>query len=148
MNTQAIKNLREETGAPLGMVRRALEEAGDDPQKAVEILKRLGHDAATKKESRETRAGKIEAYVHAGGRVGSLVELRSETDFVSRNDEFGALARELAMHIAAMNPQSIDELLAQPYIRDEKKTVADLVKNASASFGERIEIRQFARFEL
>ena len=148
MNTQALKDLRDKTGASVMMIKRALEEAGGDTQKALDVLKRLGHDAAAKKESRETLAGKIEAYIHAGGRVGTLVELRSETDFVARNEEFSKLARELAMHIAAMNPQNVEELLVQPYIRDEKKTIADLVKNASASFGGHIEIRQFVRFEL
>jgi len=148
MNTQALKDLRDKTGASVMMIKRALEEAEGDEQKALNVLKRLGHDAAAKKESRETLAGKIEAYIHAGGRVGALVELRSETDFVARNEEFSKLARELAMHIAAMNPQNVEELLVQSYIRDEKKTIADLVKNASASFGEHIEIRQFVRFEL
>src|SRR3989344_4613095 len=148
MSTQALKELRDKTGASVMMIRRALEEAGGDSQKALDVLKRMGHDAAAKKEARETRAGKIEAYIHGGGRVGALVELRSETDFVSRNDEFSKLARELAMHIAAMNPQNTEELLKQAYIRDEKKTIADLVKSASASFGEHIEIRQFVRFEL
>ncbi|MBI4121689.1 MAG: elongation factor Ts [Candidatus Ryanbacteria bacterium] len=148
MDTKTLKELRDKTGASVMMIKRALEEAGDDAARALEVLKRLGHDAAAKKEARETRAGKIEAYVHGGGRVGVLVELRSETDFVSRGEEFGRLAREIAMHIAAMNPQSTEELLAQPYIRDEQKTIADLIKNASASFGEHVEIRQFARFEL
>lgn len=148
MSTQALKELRDKTGASVMMIRRALEEAGGDSQKALDVLKRMGHDAAAKKEARETRAGKIEAYIHGGGRVGALVELRSETDFVSRNDEFSKLARELAMHIAAMNPQNTEELLKQAYIRDEKKTIADLVKSASASFGEHIEIKQFVRFEL
>lgn len=148
VSPQAIKDLREKTGASVMMIKHALEEAGGDVARALEVLKRLGHDAAAKKESRATHAGRVEAYIHGGGRVGVLVELRSETDFVSRNEEFGALAHALAMHIAAMNPANIDELFAQPYIRDEQKTIADLIKNASATFGEHIEIKQFVRFEL
>ena len=77
-----------------------------------------------------------------------LVELRSETDFVSRNEEFVSLAHSIAMHIAAMNPRDIKELLEQPFIKDEKQTIQDLVKQASSSFGEHIEIRQFVRYEL
>lgn len=148
IDAAAIKEIRDETGASVMMIKKALTEASGDKKRALEVLKQLGHDAAQKKESRETGAGRIAAYVHSGDRVGVLIELCSETDFVSRNEEFGSLAKSIAMHIAAMKPASVDELLAQPYIRDESQKIEDLVKKASASFGEHIVIKQFVRYEL
>jgi elongation factor Ts len=148
INAQAIKEMRDATGASVMMIKKALIEANGNRARALEVLKQLGHDAAAKKETRETRAGRVAAYIHPGDRVGVLLELRSETDFVSRNDEFGALAKNIAMHIAAMRPASVEELLTQPYIRDESQIISDLVKNASASFGEHVEIKQFVRYEL
>jgi len=148
INAAAIKQLREKTGASVMMIRKALMEAGGDEARAMEVLKTLGHDAAAKKESRETNAGRVEAYVHAGSRVGVLLELRSETDFVSRNEEFGSLAHSIAMHIAAMAPENMETLLAQPYIKDASQTISDLIKKASASFGEHVEIKRFERYEL
>ena len=148
IDTNTIKEIRDATGASIMMIKRALTEAEGDKVQALEVLRRLGHDAAAKKEGRETMAGRIAAYVHAGDKVGVLIELRSETDFVSRNDEFGALGRNVAMHVAAMKPLTVEELMLQPYVRDEKQTIGDLVKKASAAFGERIEIKQFVRYEL
>jgi len=142
-----VKNLRDKTGASLMLIKKALQEAAGDESKALEVLKKLGHEKAEKKEDRETQAGRIEAYIH-GGRVGTLIELRSETDFVSRNEEFIKLAHDIAIHLAAMNPASVEELLAQPFVKDESQTIGDLVKNASASFGEHVEIKRFARYEL
>ena len=148
INVSQVKELRDKTGASLAMIKKALTKAGGDSTRAIEVLKSLGHDAATKKESRETYSGRIEAYVHPGAKVGVLLEIRSETDFVARNEEFIKLAHIIAMQIAAMNPASIDELEAQPNIRDESQTIGDLIKNASASFGEHLGIKQFVRFEL
>ncbi|MSR76437.1 MAG: elongation factor Ts [Candidatus Ryanbacteria bacterium] len=148
MNNDLLKKLREETGVSVALIRKALMEAGDDESKARATLTKLGADAAAKKESRETNAGRIEAYIHGGSRVGVLLELRSETDFVSRNEEFAKLAHEIAMHIAAMNPASVQELIAQPFIKDPARTITDLISAASASFGERIVVGQFVRYEL
>ncbi|MBI2053088.1 MAG: elongation factor Ts [Candidatus Ryanbacteria bacterium] len=148
IDARVVKELRDETGASIMMVKKALTQAAGDHARALEVLKNLGHNAALKKESRETHAGRIEAYVHGGSKIGVLLELRSETDFVSRNEEFGKLAHEIAMHVAATNPVSVEELIEQPFIRDEKETIGDLVKKASASFGEKIEIRRFVRFSL
>ncbi len=148
MNNDLLKKLREETGASIALLRKALLEAGDDEVKAREVLAKLGNDAAAKKESRETNAGRIEAYIHGGSGVGVLLELRSETDFVSRNEDFAKLAHEVAMHIAAMKPSSVDELMTQAYIKNPSQTVADLIGTSSATFGERIVIRQFVRYEL
>ena len=148
IKAEDIKTLRDETGASIMMVKKALECAAGGRARALEVLKSLGHDAALKKESRETRAGRIAAYIHSGDRVGVLLELRSETDFVSRNEEFAKLAHNIAMHIAAMSPADVDALFSQPYVRDELETIGDLVKKASASFGEHIEIKRFVRYEL
>ncbi|MEK7150606.1 MAG: elongation factor Ts [Patescibacteria group bacterium] len=148
ISAQAIKEIRDATGASLMMIKKALTEASGDRARALEVLKQLGHDAAAKKGSRETHAGRVIAYVHSGDRVGVLVELRSETDFVSRNDEFAALGKNIAMHIAATSPASVDELLAQPFIRDEHQTITELIEKASASFGEHLEVKQFVRYEL
>lgn len=130
------------------MIQKALKEAGGDRDRALEVLKELGQAAAAKKEDRETNAGRIESYIHGGGKVGVLLELRSETDFVSRNDDFVALSHNIAMHIAAMGSDTVDNLLGETYIKDPSKTIGDLLKEASATFGERLEIRRFVRYEL
>ncbi len=148
INAQAIKEIREKTGASIMMIRKALEEASGDPVRALEVLKTLGHDAATKKESRQTLAGRVEAYIHSGSKIGVLLELRSETDFVSRGEDFAHLAHSVAMHIAAMGSQTVETLLAEPSIQDQSKTIGDLIKNASATFGEHVEIKRFVRYEL
>jgi elongation factor Ts len=148
VDSQAIKEIREKTGASIMMIKKALTEAGGNHARALEVLKTLGHDAASKKESRETLAGRVEAYIHGGGRVGVLLELRSETDFVSGTAEFAHLAHEIAMHVAAMNPGTLEELLLQPSIKDASQTVSDLIKAASATFGEHVEIRRFVRYQL
>ncbi len=148
IKAEDIKVLRDETGASIMMIKKALVEAAGSRTRALEVLKSLGHDAALKKGTRETRAGRVGAYIHSGDRVGVLVELRSETDFVSRNEEFAKLSHNIAMHIAAMNPASVEVLLGQYYVRNEQETIGDLVRNASASFGEHVEIKRFVRFEL
>lgn len=148
INATLIKELRDITGASIIMIKRALTEANGDRARALEVLKSLGEAAAAKKETRETHAGRVEAYVHAGSRVGVLLELRSETDFVSRNELFEKLSHDIAMHIAAMAPENIEALLSQPYIKNDKETIQDLLTAASLTFGERLEIKRFARYEL
>ena len=156
-----VKKLRERTGAGIMDCRRALEETGGDEDRAAELLRQQGLERAEKKAGRETRQGLIEAYVHAGGRIGAMVELNCETDFVARNPQFRELAHEIAMQVAAMNPSRVGDepgpdgapsgeeaLLEQAYIRDPSKTIRDLVRSAIATFGENITIRRFARFEL
>lgn len=143
-----IKQLREETGAPIGDIRAALAESGGDMEQARARLRERSGVIAEKKAGREVKAGVVDAYVHSNGRIGALVELHCETDFVARNPEFRQLAHELAMHIAAMAPASPDELGAQECIRDPSKTVGDLVREAVGRFGENIKIGNFTRFEL
>jgi elongation factor Ts len=169
-----VQRLRAETGAGVMDCKRALEEAGGDLERAREILRERGLAAAMKRAGREAREGIVESYIHAGGRIGALVELNSETDFVARSPEFRELARNIAMQVAAMAPVVVSEdelgpeertalvkehgdekkaleaavLLRQPYIRDSTKTIGDLVTQVAAATGENVRIRRFARFQL
>lgn len=145
---EQIKKLREVTGAGIMECRRALETAEGDEKKALEILKQKGLEVAEKKKEREVKSGLLETYSHAGGKVASVVELLCETDFVARNEEFKRVAHELAMQVAAMKPKNVKELLAQEYIRDPQKKVADLLNELIGKIRENIKIGRIARFEL
>lgn len=183
-----VKALREKTGLSVMQCKKALEESGGDVDKAEVILRKRSSEAADKKSDREIGAGAVGMYLHDNA-IGSMVLLSSETDFVSKNPEFEQLARELAMQVAATNPQYLSEadivaeekeaafavfkeevkdkpaemqekilqgkmdsyfrdfvLLNQSYIKDESKTVKQLIDEASQKFGERVEISKFARF--
>lgn len=142
-----LKRLREETSAGVSDCRQALEDAKGDYGKAKKFLIERGLEKAAKKEGKETSQGLIESYVH-GGRVGVLVELRSETDFVARNEEFKKLAHEIALQVAAMNPKNVEELLKTPYIRDAGQTIGDLVKQTIAKVGENITVARISRIAL
>jgi len=143
-----IKKLREATGAGIADSRKALEEAKGDFKKAEELVKSWGIEKAASKSDREVGAGLVETYVHGGGKVGVMVEINCETDFVARTDEFKNLAHEVAMQISAMNPNDVKDLLSQDYIRDASKKIEGLVKEAIAKVGENIVIKRFMRFEL
>lgn len=193
VSIEAIKQLREMTGAGVMDCRKALEEAKGDLQKAVEILREKGAAKAAKKAGRTAREGIIDVYTHGEGRIGVMVELNCETDFVARTEEFRHLAHEIALQIAAMAPKyirvedipqdmleterakfrqrALDEgkpehvadrvaegmlnkwldevvLLRQTYIRDESRTIQDLITEAVTRLGENIVIRRFVRWEL
>jgi len=143
-----IKKLREKTSAGIADCRKALEEAGGDFKKAQELLESWGMDKAAKKADRIVGAGLVETYIHTDGRIGALIEINCETDFVARTDEFKNLAHEVAMQVAAMDPKDVEELLKQEYIRDSSKTIDQLVKETIAKVGENIVIKRFMRFEL
>jgi len=143
-----VKRLREETGAGVMDCKRALDETKGDFESAKALIKERGLAKAQKKSDREAKEGIVEAYVHAGGRIGAIVELSSETDFVARNAEFRELAKELAMQVAAMDPKDVDELLEQAYIRDASKKVGELVTGIAATTGENVRVRRFKRFQL
>lgn len=159
-----VQRLRRETGAGVMECKRALEESAGDFEKAKSLLRERGLAKAAKRAEREAREGVVEAYIHAGGRIGSLVELSSETDFVARSAEFRDLARAIAMQVAAMSPRYLSEdeigpededarpeevvLLRQPYIRDASRTIGDLVSELAANTGENVRVRRFARFAL
>ncbi|MAF79509.1 translation elongation factor Ts [bacterium] len=145
--TQDIQKLREETGAGVMDCKRALQKAKGDLKKAQEIIKEKGLAKAAKRSGRETGAGLLESYIHAE-RVGVLLELRCETDFVAKNKKFKELAHELAMQIAAMNPKNEKELLKQPYIKDEEETIEEIIKKTIAEIGENIEVERFTRYEI
>ena len=190
---EQIKTLREKTGAGIMDCKRALMETNGDIEKAIEYLRKKGASVLEKHANRETKQGLIEAYIHAGGRVGAIVEINCETDFVARTDEFKQLAHDIAMQIAAMNPKVVSRdqlseelvkkefeiykeqalaegkpediaekiaqgklekffeevcLLDQPFIKDQGKTIKDLIHEAAAKFGENIVIRRFVRYYL
>lgn len=160
-NTQQIKELRERTGAGVLDCKKALEEAKGDTTDAMEILRKRGLAKAEKRVNREVRQGLIEAYIHTGGRIGALVEVNCETDFVANTDELKELAHNLALQVAATEPSFIGSddapgevdpseacLLHQPFIKDPQKTVQEIITETIAKVGENIRVRRFARFEL
>ncbi len=193
VSVEQVKKLRAATGAGILDCRKALEEAGGDFDKAVEILRKKGAAKAAKKAGREAKEGIIDVYSHGGGRIGVMVELNCETDFVARTEEFRHLAHEIALQIAAMSPRYVSEedvpeevlekereiareraraqgkpehvldrivegminkfldevvLLRQTYIRDDSKTIRDLITEAIAKIGENIVVRRFVRWEV
>jgi elongation factor Ts len=148
ISTEEIKALREATGLSIMQCQKALEEAGGDKDKAINILKAKGAEIAAKKGDRTLGAGVVVAYIHTGETVGVMLELMSETDFVAKNPEFKGVARDIAMHIAAMKPVDTVELLEQPFIKDPSQKVSDLINNTIQKFGERTEVGQFVRFSI
>lgn len=140
-----IKQLREETGAGVMDARRALEESQGDMNKAKEWIKKKGLARAEKKANRETGAEYVFAYVHHNGRMGALLKLACETDFVAKNDKFQALGKELVMQVASMAPTDVAEFLQQPYLKDTSKTIEELVKETAGVIGENIKVIEFAR---
>jgi elongation factor Ts len=147
-DTDKIKQLRDSTGLSLGQIKKALDEAGGDEAKALEILKAQGLATAEKKSYREVKEGVIDSYIHANKKLASVVELLCETDFVARNSDFQQLAHDLAMHIAAVRPGTIDELVGQPFIKDPSLTVKELINQNIAKLGENIQIGKFEIFEI
>jgi len=193
-NVGDIQKLREQTGAGMMAAKKALEEASGDFDKAVDLLRQRGVKVAASKGSRATGQGLVEAYIHMGGKLGVLVELACETDFVARTDKFKELAHDLAMHVAASNPLYLEPseipmeviahekqiyteqlaaegkkkgemvekiiegklakfyqevcLLQQPFFKNDKLTVADVITAAIAAIGENIKVKRFARFAL
>lgn len=188
ITTDILKQLRDRTGLSVMQCKKALEETGGDIDKAEVVLKKRSSEAAEKKSDRDLGAGAVATYVH-DGTIGAMVLLSCETDFVARNEEFPALARDIAMHVSATDPKYLSEadiapeardaalavfteevkdkpeemrekilsgkmdsyfrdqvLLNQPYIKDDSKTINDLVTEASQKFGERVQVTQFARF--
>ncbi|MFC2045733.1 elongation factor Ts [Chloroflexota bacterium] len=161
--TDKIKELREESGAGVMECRNILIETEGDITKALEVLKERNLYQAEKKAERITAEGIIETYIHIGARIGAMVELNCETDFVARTDEFKELAHNLAMQITACSPQFVSEddikdasevvpqtdcLLLQPYIKSPEMTVQDVINETIAKTRENIRVNRFARFEL
>jgi elongation factor Ts len=163
ITVETIKALREEMGAGVMDAKKALEEAQGNLDKAREILRERGVASAVKKAGRSANEGLVEAYIHGEGRVGVMVEVNCETDFVARTDDFKELAHNLAMQVAAMSPKYVDEadipedetgdpaevaLMSQPYIKDASLSIEDVVLDAAGRLGENIKIKRFTRFAL
>ncbi|MDQ3239216.1 MAG: translation elongation factor Ts [bacterium] len=148
VSAELVKELREKTGAGIMDCRRALDATNGDIAKASEVLAAKGIEKAGKKADRVTGSGAVFSYIHGVGRVGVLLEIGCETDFVAKTDDFQSLGKELGMQISAMNPSTLDELLEQPYIRDSKLTINDLVKSSISKLGENILVKRFVRYEL
>lgn len=134
-------------GASITSCKKALEASGGDFERALEILRKEGIEFAKKKSARETHAGVVDVYVHNDRRLGSMIAVKAETDFVARNDEFRSFVHELAMQVAATSPEDLDDLLKQAFIKDQTKTIEDYLKEMIAKFGENIEIVHYNRFE-
>ena len=143
-----IKELREATGISVAECKKALEEAGGDMAKAKEWLRQRGKEVAEKKQDRETGEGLVTSYVHGTGKVGSLVAVRCETDFVARSEDFQNLCHELALQAASMEAENVEDLLAQEYIKDSSKTIKELIEEGVAKLGENIVVERFARFRI
>ncbi|MEK7574362.1 MAG: translation elongation factor Ts [Patescibacteria group bacterium] len=146
-NIEIIQKLRDMTGAGVMSCKKAFQEAGDDFEKAVALIKKWGLVKVGQKTDRSTGSGLLEAYIH-NNRVGVLLELRCETDFVARSEVFKELAHNLVMQIAALDPADTESLLAQPYIKDESITIDALAKDAIARLGENIRVERFCRYEI
>ncbi len=163
VTAQQIRDLRNQTGAGVMDCKQALEASGGDPEKAAEALREKGLAQAARRADRDTNQGLIESYVHTGGRVGALVELGCESDFVARTPEFRALAHDIAMQVAAMSPAYLDEgdieegddrspaqvsLLRQPFIKDNSSSVGEVVQELAAKMGENVRVLRFSRLAL
>jgi len=164
VSLDAIKALREKTSASLNDVRQALEAAEGDEAKALTWLRQRGAHMAQARQDRATGQGRIESYIHHDGRLGAVVEVNCETDFVARTPEFAQFCRDVAMQVAAMNPRYVRKedaatktshgaeglkalcLLEQPFVKDQGTTVSSLLEGLSAKTGEHVVIRRFMRF--
>ena len=148
VTTKEVKELRDKTGISIGECKRALEESGGDMKKALEILQGLGAAVSLKKAGRTLASGVVRAYIHSTNDIGAMVELLCETDFVARNEEFQALAYDLAMQLAALPIKTKDAFLAQTSIKDSSRSVKDLLETAIHKFGEKIELGGYSRFSI
>ncbi|MBZ9577907.1 translation elongation factor Ts [Patescibacteria group bacterium] len=146
-NIEQIKQLRQETGVSISECKKALEKAKGDFDKAKEILRKWGRELAGKKSERKAGLGIVEAYIHPDKRIGAMTELRCETDFVAKSKDFKELAHELCLQIAAMDPEE-NSLLSQSWIKDETKTIRELIDEYIAKLGENIIVKRFIRYEI
>lgn len=145
---QQVKQLRNKTGVSITECKKALKEAGGHIEKARDILKKKGSDFARKRLDRETSEGIIDSYIHPGMKVGVLIELHCESDFVARSEDFKRLTHELCLQIAAFPLEKEDSLLSQLWVKDQRKTVKDLIEEYITRFGENIVVKRFIRYEL
>ena len=144
----SIKKIREQTGLSVADIKHALEKAKGDEEKALRILRARGHAIAQKRASREAKEGIVESYIHNTKKVGAIVLLHCETDFVAKSPDFQELAHNLAMQIVSMDPKDAHELMGQPFIKDQDITVKELINKHIAKLGENIKIGGFSRFNV
>lgn len=147
ISIEEIRKLREMTGAGMTAAKQALVEADGDFDKALETMKQKGLVSAEKRSAREARAGLIGGYVH-DGRIGVLVEVNCETDFVAKTDEFKELVKDLCLHVAALDPDDTPQLMQQPFVKNPDQTIEDYVKQHAAKLGENIVVSRFSRLQL
>lgn len=145
---ELVKKIRQETSLGIMEIKSAVEEAGGDEKKAKEILKEKGYKKAESKTERETHQGRVATYTHSTGKIGVMVELLCETDFVAKHEDFVALSKDVCLQIAAMNPETVEDLLKQEFIKDSSKTIEQMIKTLVAKFGENMKLTRFARFEI
>ena len=145
---ELVKKIREETGLGVMEIKAAVDEAEGDEKKTKEILKKKGFEKAEKKAERETHQGRIATYTHNTGKIGVMVELLCETDFVAKHEDFLALTKDLCLQVAAMNPETVEDLMKQEFIKDPSKTIEEMVKALISKFGENMKINRFSRFEI
>lgn len=147
-SAEDIKRLREETSCGVIDCKKALDQASGDFTKAKELLRQRGLEMAAKKSDRVAKEGRIESYIHNGNKIGVVVEVNCETDFVARSEDFIKFTKDLAMHIAAMNPENVESLLAQPFVRDASKSIKDMLNDLVAKIGENTVIGRFTRYKI
>ncbi len=144
VDAKIVMELREKTGISVMECKKALEQAEGDFDKAIAILSERATATALKKADRELGAGTVASYIHSNAQIGALVALACETDFVAKNEDFIKLAQDIAMHVAAMQPTSNEELMGQQFIKNPEKTLENLMSEATQKFGERVEVRSIA----
>jgi len=146
ISVDKVKKLRDETAVSVSECKKALEESGGDHKKAKDLLKKWGKDLAGKRTGRDTSQGIITSYVHPNKKIGVLLELSSETDFVAKSADFQNLAHELCLQIAAIGEET--ELMEQPWVKDQSKIVKDLIQEYAARVGENITVKRFTRYDI
>ena len=145
---ELVKKIRNETGLGIMEIKKALEEAKGDEKKAKGILKEKGLKKAESKTERETHQGRVATYTHSTGKIGVMVELLCETDFVAKHEDFIDLTKDICLQIAAMNPKNVDELLKQEFIKDPSVTIEEKIKGLVVKFGENMKLTRLIRFEI
>ena len=143
-----IKQLREQTSCGVIDCKKALEEAKGDFQKAKELLRKRGLELAAKKADRVAKEGRVEVYIHPGNKLGVMIEVNCETDFVARSEDFCNFTKNLAMHLAWTNSENVQTLLTQPFVKEPSKTIQDLLNELVSKIGENTQINRFSRFKI
>lgn len=145
---ELVKKIRAESGLGIMEIKSALEEVGGDETKAKELLKEKGFKKAESKAERETHQGRVATYTHSTGKIGVIAQVLCETDFVAKHEDFVGFTKDLCLQIAAMNPENVEILMKQEFIKDTSKTLEDMLKALIAKFGENMKVTKFERFEI